>query len=155
MNVELALAAIEDAKAHPENFDMSTWFDSREHEIVKDGPDFAPPCGTTACYAGFAALRAAPVGSVICGGFFFPPGVPRGDGRGIFVENYAIRALGITTDQARAIFRLSNIGEVEAAVTYLADSPDTPGGTLWQMFHVVPPGEFELDDDWLDDRDGL
>lgn len=128
MNVELAMAALEDAKAHPENFDMDVWF-SDGGGFTKDREDFSPPCGTTACYAGFVALRVAPVGSMVRACAIIAPGAD-----GIDVEAYATEALDISPAQAATLFYLDGIEQVEGAVRYLADNPDVPSATLWDMF---------------------
>ena len=127
MNVELALAALEDAKANPDQFDMNCWFSSSVvTEFEKDGPNFLPPCGTTACYAGFAALRAAPIGTRVVSGYL----VQAGDSPAVHVEHYAAKALDITEAQANILFYLGGIEQVEAAVKYLADNPDASVSTL-------------------------
>jgi hypothetical protein len=121
VNVELALRAVELAKASPEQFDMSSftcgWYD--RDAVTKDSEDFTPPCGTTACYAGWTAYLAAPVGSEVQGSYVWEPGKSSQH-----VEDYAIKALGITPGQAEALFYLKGIDQVEAAVRYLADNPD-------------------------------
>ena len=128
MNVELAFAALEDVKAHPENFDMDTWF-SCGSDFTKTTGNTVPPCGTTACYAGFVALRAAPVGSKVMSRAIVVPGTD-----GVDVETYATEALGISPAQASAFFYLEGIEQVEGAVHYLADNPDASRGALWDMF---------------------
>lgn len=135
MNVQLALDALEDAKAHPENFYMGSFFGglhSLGRPLVKDRENFVPPCGTTACYAGFVSLRVAPVGSKIADACIVHPD---GQGNHVHVETYATNALDITAEQAGTLFYLNDIEEVEGAVKYLADNPDTPSLTLWEMFH--------------------
>jgi hypothetical protein len=121
VNIELAAKALELAKANPERFDMHTFSQGwgGRGPLVKDGPDFMPPCGTTACYAGWVSYVAAPAGSEIQGAYVEGP-----DGLFQHVEDYAIKALGITEDQANVLFYLKDIEEVEAAVGYLADNPD-------------------------------
>ena len=147
MNIELAMQALADAKAHPGNFDMNIWFDGAGCVLTKDREDFTPPCGTTACYAGFVSLRAAPVGSVVKGAFVFPPGTSPDTGIGArHVENYAKEALDIDPEQAKSIFYLDTIDQVEAAVNYLAGNPDVSGDTLWEMF-ASPGAEFPFSDD--------
>src|SRR5579859_7356628 len=94
------MAALEDAKAHPENFDMDVWF-SDGGGFTKDREDFSPPCGTTACYAGFVALRVAPVGSMVRACAIIAPGAD-----GIDVEAYATEALDISPAQAATLFYL-------------------------------------------------
>lgn len=129
MNVELALAAIEDAKAHPDNFNMDSWHSFES--VAKGSPGFTPPpCGTTACYAGFVALRVAPVESVIRAAAIHLPGAEWPEG----IDDYAAGHLEITTDQASSLFLLNDLGEVERAVRYLADNPDVSGNTLFEMF---------------------
>jgi hypothetical protein len=138
MNVELAMAALEDAKAHPENFDMASYFGSRgggAADFVKEAADMTvPPCGTTGCFAGFVALRVAPVGARIAQGRIIHPDGPLGPLPGVTASDYARRALEITSSQAITLFNFLNIEQVEAAVHYLADSPDTDGDDLWDMF---------------------
>jgi hypothetical protein len=129
MNVQLALEALEDAKAHPGNFDMNLYFSRGWNGFVKDSDSTEPPCGSTACYAGFVALRAAPVGSKIADGYIVHP-----DGKTAFADHYAADALDITWSQGNAVFNLNDIGEVEDAVRYLADNPDISGSQLWEMF---------------------
>jgi hypothetical protein len=135
VNVELATASLGDAKAHPEQFDMEYWVvsaaDLERAEQLRGGEDFVgdpipvaddhmPPCGTTCCYAGWVAFRAAPAGSVIQDSVVTFP-----DGTRSAVSPFAADALGITLDQSRAIFLyLGEIGEVERAVNYLAENPD-------------------------------
>jgi hypothetical protein len=135
MNVELAMQALADAKAHPDRFDMASYFGSRHGEVadfVKDAEDMTvPPCGTTGCFAGFVCLRVAPVGARIVQGRIFHPDGPV---EGVFASNYARKALDIDAAQGAALFNLADFGQVEAAVHYLADSPDTDGYDLWDMF---------------------
>jgi len=121
VNAELATLALEIAKANPELFNMYTFSQGwgGQEALVKDGPVFMPPCGTTACYAGWVSYVAAPAGSEIHGAFVQEP-----DGLYRHVEDYAIKALGITEDQANVLFYLKDIEEVEVAVGYLADNPD-------------------------------
>lgn len=119
MNVELAMASLADAKASPENFDMGAFF-STSRTIKKEADGFQPPpCGTTACYAGFVSLRAAPKGSRIVGNFVVEP-----DGTRTHAEFYAQEALGLDEDQTDCLFYLKNVEQVEKAVTYLASHPD-------------------------------
>jgi hypothetical protein len=128
VNVELALASLEDAKANPGNFDMDSFFSSTR-AITKEADGFqAPPCGTTACYAGFVSLRVAPKGSRIIGGYVIEP-----DGTRKHAETYATKALDITEDQADTLFYVGTIGQVEAIVNHLADSPDADGDALYAV----------------------
>jgi hypothetical protein len=116
--------ALADAKAHPDNFDMNQWWSGPK--FTKDREGAVPPCGTIACYAGFAALRAAPLGTMIKTGFVYgPDGTRLGD-----VEIYAREALDITSDQSASLFYLSDIEEVEQALNYLADNPDATEESL-------------------------
>lgn len=132
MNVELAQAALGDAKAHPENFDMDSFF-STTQTIVKDGEGFQPPpCGTTACYAGFVSLRVAPKGSRIAGGVIVTP-----DGREVHAGQYAAKALDITEDQANILFYVEHIGQVEAIVNHLAAHPNTGGDGLFEVARAI------------------
>lgn len=128
MNVELANAALGDAKANPERFSMNSWT-SGLHGYLKKTPETVLPCGTTACYAGFVALRVAPVGASIRDTYVCIPGQ-----KSVHVEQYAANALEITSEQAGSLFYLGSIGEVEKAVNYLADNPGVEGDTLWDMF---------------------
>jgi hypothetical protein len=138
MNVGLAMAALEDAKAHPDRFDMASYFGSRHGEVAdftKDAPDMTvPPCGTTGCFAGFVALRVAPVGARISQGRIFYPDSPA---EGIPASKYARTALDIDASQAVTLFNFADFEQVEAAVHYLADSPDTDGDDLWDMFSGI------------------
>lgn len=128
MNVELAQAALRDAKAHPDRFDMDLFWGAPD-DFVKDSADMTvPPCGTTGCFAGFASLRVAPVGTRIAMGTLdrtsriILPGQHELDADD--TETYAIKALDITREQAGVLFFLEDIGQVERAVRYLADNPD-------------------------------
>ena len=127
MNVELAQAALRDARANPDRFDMAVFWGAWE-DIIKDSADMTvPPCGTTGCFAGFAALRFAPVGTRIAmgtmdrGSRVVLPG--QSEREAADTEQYAARALGITRYQAGVLFFLADIGEVERAVNFLADNP--------------------------------
>jgi hypothetical protein len=91
VNTELAMAALADAKANPDRFNMNTFFSMWPRKaIVKDSENFLPPCGTTACFAGFAALRVAPLGAKVVDGFI----IHEGQGLNRHVEPYATKALG-------------------------------------------------------------
>jgi hypothetical protein len=109
-----------------------------EPSFTKDSPDMTvPPCGTTGCYAGFVSLRAAPVGTRVRSAYglnhsrIVLPGQDPSDA--MHTEEYATRALGITTEQAGALFFMETIEDVERAVRYLADSPDASCDTLWAI----------------------
>lgn len=119
MNVELAERAIAVARANPEQFDMSEWVNGSCFR--KDSADTMPPCGTTACFAGWVSLLAAPVGSGVVGAYIYPPDPPR---RAVHVGDYARRALKIGSDQGNALFYLKDIDQVEKGVKYLASNPD-------------------------------
>lgn len=141
MNVELARQALEAAKANPERFDMASWV-SGKVDMTKDSPEFAPPCGTTACYAGWVAFNAAPVGSVVLGSYVTVPGAPKP----VTIQRYAAEALDISPDQADTLFFLSNIREVERAVNYLADNPAVGGDRLWAV-SLDGPADVDYDDE--------
>lgn len=134
MNVELAEKALESARANPEKFNMSTWFTGprggldSQAEVTEDR---VPPCGTTACFAGWVAFHHAPLGSKIKGSLIKLPGAGRYDS----IEEYAKEALGITIDQACTLFFLDTIDQVERAVARLAVSPDATGTVLWRDFY--------------------
>jgi hypothetical protein len=122
MNVELAMRALRVAKANPEQFDMSDWVTGLYDDVaVKEDLEFVPPCGTTACFAGWVSFLGAPVGSEVFGQRVYLPG--RGD-KGIHVGDYAEEVLEITTGQGLGLFYLDNIDQVGRAVRYLADNPD-------------------------------
>ncbi len=128
MNVDLAQAALRDAKANPDRFDMAVFWQAPE-DFVKDSADMTvPPCGTTGCFAGFASLRAAPVGTRVVkatidrSSLIILPGQHADDASD--TEEYATRALDITPRQAGWLFFLDSIEQVERAVNYLADNPD-------------------------------
>jgi hypothetical protein len=129
VNVELARRAIELAKANPERFDMdsfSSGWEGLDWPAVKDGPDFIPPCGTTACFAGWVSYAAAPVGAKVMDSQVLLPGTDSEH-----VESYAAKALGITAGQADVLFYApADLGEVETLVDYLAVSPDATYGNL-------------------------
>lgn len=134
MNTELAEKALESARANPGKFNMSTWFtgprggSNSQAEVTEDR---VPPCGTTACFAGWVAFHHAPLGSKIKDAGIKLPGAERYDS----IERYAAEALGITSDQARTLFFLDSIDQVERAVTHLADSPDASDSSLWSRFY--------------------
>ncbi len=131
MNVELAMGSLEDAKARPQQFNMEYWVvtaadaehaeeDDYKYERIPVPDDHVPPCGTTCCYAGFVAFRVAPAGCVIQDSI-----IHFADGTKTEVSPFARDALEITAEQASAIFLyLSEIEEVERAVTYLAANPN-------------------------------
>jgi len=132
MNVELALASLEDAKANPDRLNMLAFWGG--DSFIKTGPDHTvPPCGTTGCYGGFAALRAAPAGTRIVTTSQYGSRIVL-DGQSVreaeSTEGYAIKALDITGEQGAIVFYLENIEQVEQAVRYLADSPDAGYDTL-------------------------
>lgn len=126
MNVELAERAIRLAKANPEKFDMDSWVVGMYDGRTKDSQEFVPPCGTTACYAGWVSFQAAPVGSKVIGAMVKVPGQEYG----VHVETYARQALDITEDQSDALFYLDTLEQVEKAVRYLADNPDAGEWTI-------------------------
>lgn len=129
MNVELAMQALADAKAHPENLNLETFFDLPADGITKDTENFPPPCGTTACYAGFVSLRAAPIGTRIIptdyGSRVRVPGE-----NPVHVEIHAAAALEITGEQADVLFYRDTLTEIEAVLRYLADNPDASYDSL-------------------------
>lgn len=142
MNVELALAALADAKANPDRFDMDFYWNSPQ-DFTKDTQDMTvPPCGTTGCFAGFAALRAAPVGTkILAAGFDYVSRIvqPGQDPEeALSTGEYAMKALDITEDQAATLFHLDNIRQVETAIRYLVDSPGAFGETLWGIANPDP-----------------
>jgi hypothetical protein len=130
------MAALADAKANPDRFDMGVFWGGMS-DFIKDSPDMTvPPCGTTGCFAGFAALRAAPAGTKIAmftahGSKVVLPGQDTRDA--LTTPRYAAKALEITEDQASTLFHLDDIGEVEAAVHALAACPDMDGTDLWAV----------------------
>lgn len=139
MNVDLAMAALKDAEVHPDEFDMGTWYTAwhtaetpgGSTEITED--QRTPPCGTTACFAGFIAWRTAPAGTVIAnGGYLYSSMQDAIERRAPWgeVADWAEQQLGITYEQALVLFSLDGIGEVRRAVEYLADSPDADPGTI-------------------------
>lgn len=149
MNVELARSALELAKANPEKFNMFSWVSSGAWgmKTVKEAAEYVPPCGTTACYAGWVAFQAAPVGSVIQGSYVIEPGKPAQH-----IEQYAQDALDLNRSQVNCLFYLSGIEEVETAVNYLADNPDVDGDDLWEAAHVDPEdggSDADFEDAWI------
>jgi hypothetical protein len=130
VNGELAMASLADAKASPASFDMNSFFSS-SRTITKEADGFQPPpCGTTACYAGFVSLRVAPKGSKIVNGRVIEP-----DDTRTRAGYYAQKALGLTEDQADVLFYLSNVEQVEKAVTHLAVNPDADFDGIWEAAH--------------------
>lgn len=135
MNIELAMAALEDAKAHPENFDMDSFFSFLpKGGIVKTGAAIPPLCGTTACYAGFASLRYAPIGAKVVSMEYGIARVVIPGAEPVDVEDYATKALEISDSQAGVLFYLEDIGQVETAVRHLVNHPDASGADLWDLF---------------------
>lgn len=138
MNTELAMEALASAKANPDRFDMGTWFGgprggSRGAEVTED---HMPPCGTTACLAGWVAFHQGPVGSRIAGTIVTVPDAERS----VDIEIYARDALDITQDQANVLFYLNNVGEVEAALHYLANHPEAESVDLVEEIYAVRKG---------------
>lgn len=146
MNIDLAMKALEDAKRSPENFNMATWFGCTSRtlpEFTKDRENYTPPCGTTACYAGFVGLRVAPVGTRVMGSrLIFPDGSDR------WADDYAQEALDITEGQGLTLFYLGNIERVERALNYLADNPDAGEFELYEHARYGDGQEDGEDDDW-------
>lgn len=133
MNTELAQKALQSAKASPEKFNMRTWFTGPRgggNSRAEVTDERVPPCGTTACYAGWVAFHHAPLGSKIEGSNIKPLGADRYTP----IELYATEALGITRDQAGTLFYLDTIGEVEKVIDHLTDDPAADGADLWIEF---------------------
>lgn len=133
MNTELAQKALQSAKASPEKFNMRTWFTGPRgggNSRAEVTDERVPPCGTTACYAGWVAFHHAPLGSKIKGSEIKPLGAARFDS----IERYAAEALGITSDQACTLFYLDTIGEVEKVIDRLTADPAADGAALWGKF---------------------
>lgn len=142
MNVDLARAAIADARAHIARFNMFTWYglddvSDESAEFVKAEGQTVPPCGTTACFGGFAALRVAPAGSIVRNyGIVLPGESPDDSGHDVML--YARKALELTPAQARVVFFLSDIDEVEKAVNHIARYPAAGARGIAQAAGVNP-----------------
>jgi hypothetical protein len=153
VNVELALASLEDARKHPARFDMGTWYsagDSGHEQMTITGDEPVPPCGTVGCYAGFVTFRTAPQGTVIEGGYLYRDleACRNGDDWG-HAEEYARARLGLTRQQSAVLFYLDTLEEVEAAVKYLADNPDADQRGIAS----AAKGYFNPDEWWYPDED--
>lgn len=159
MNVELAEAAIAAAERAPERFNMDTWTSAGDEftsSFVTTG-EMLPPCGTTACMAGFAALATLPKGTIVAGGFIYssiaeltadilddPDFGPYlvGHTTSGRVDEIGRVALGITVDQADALFYLEDLSQVKRAVAFLKANPDATEEEI-----NVAAGDPEDDDD--------
>lgn len=130
MNVTLAEAALGDARRHLDRFYMGTWF-GKDHDdgdaaiFIKEEGQTVPPCGTTACFAGFVALREAPAGSVIRNGVIEMP-----SGKKREVSGYAENLLDITDDQGDVLWFVDNLSEVTKLVDHLIENPDATKAEL-------------------------
>ena len=134
MNVELARKALDAARRHPERFEMGDWFavsdtGGRYPPAITIGPETrVPPCGTTACFAGWVVFMTAPEGTVIKDAVLWGPDGERMEN----VEKYAAGQLGITLRQAGVLFYLDNIKQVTKAIDYLEDNPGASGDALYR-----------------------
>jgi hypothetical protein len=140
------MAALEDAKANPDHFSMSSWNTGFGRGVIKAEGQTVPPCGTTACYAGFVALRVAPAGTKIVDAHVCIP-----DEKPVHVEIYAEDALEISPAQGGTLFFLADVEEVETALKHLADNPDVSGDYLWEVASGKPEDDDkeEDEDDWI------
>ena len=143
MNVELAYAALEAAKAHRDRFAMDTWHGVPPvwHDVTGwtytycetriDDDTRVPPCGTTGCYAGFITFMTAPAGTIIRGGDLYSSTEKLAANHPFDnAERFASKALDITASQAGILFYLEDIGQVERAIRYLAESPNASQGSI-------------------------
>ncbi|MFY1620068.1 hypothetical protein [Micromonospora sp. WMMD736] len=133
INFDLLDAGIEDAAtgAHGYEHDQSNWV-----AVVSPHEEPDHPCGTAMCLAGFVAIRAGaevpkPIYDYFMGAWDIPywdvnPETGQLDSRhGVHVATFARKRLGISDDQADALFAGSNTLRVLRAMRdYLRDNPD-------------------------------
>lgn len=99
-NAELAYRVLDLALAHPDHFDMNTWAQGDDDEPVTLETLTGPPCGTTACLAGWTAAHAG--WQVDSDGYAY-----NGDQRE-WAELIAADLLGLDEYQASDLFHASN-----------------------------------------------
>lgn len=108
INVELLQETLAYIKAHPKEWDQTEWF-----------------CGTSACFAGWAAVLA---GHKRMGRHTFSVMNPETGRRG-YVWNVATRELGLTDTQASELFAGGNdfyaLEQVVGRLTDLAQNADS------------------------------
>lgn len=87
-------------------------------------------CGTDACIAGRVAIDRAPVGTLVFDGetLKFP------NGSEDHVSDFAARELGLTKEQADAVF-YADAPEAAERLHYVADHPEA---TAYQIHKVAP-----------------
>lgn len=113
VNVDLARQTLQEIRDHEDRWNQHQWIE------LQDSSD--PACGTTLCFAGFAACLAGakfvPVEKVTDNGelayYYQPPRVitPEGDDR--HVEAYAADVLGLDPSEAHSIFYFT-VNDIDA-----------------------------------------
>lgn len=132
-NVAALQQLAKDIEQYGDRFDMKSWFycedgitapSDPEPQWIERGNSNIPPCGTTACIAGFAVWRNIPKGSKIFDGRIYFP-----DGTDHSVMDLARDALELTSQQARVLFLSTdwNRDTVLAVLHHLIDHPYMAG----------------------------
>lgn len=128
-----------DIEQYADRFDMHSWFSGDTPLTAPSDPDpqwlekgnsAVPPCGTTACAAGFAIWRNIPKGSRIFDGHVMYP-----DGQYHKVMDLARDALDLTKHQAAALFLSTDWGKdtVVALLHHLCGHPEMTSSEIRQL----------------------
>jgi hypothetical protein len=99
-------------------------------EVIREGS-----CQTTSCIAGRIALDRAPEGTMVVDGveLVFP------DGAEVRIADFAADEIGITTDQALAIFWVP-VPYASQRLFYVADHPDASHTEIRDAFPITIEG---------------
>lgn len=120
MNVELAQKVLKQVRKHPERHDQQDFIAGKNSISVTEFKK--PACGTAGCLAGWASAFAAPTGTVFdptWARLLFPGGDETAD-----VELYAREHLGLTSEQANALFYCMDNETAIKRLEYLTEHPN-------------------------------